>query len=293
MLTDPLWLRALKGAPLSCLAALSARRIPCAQPWLAIATGYHKEAVAAALGTLHQFGLACRISRVEGWVISMEGARLLAGALHSGDLAGDRRGADDPSGGQTGGGAPRTNLVDRPSSYEAWACQAPGAPGPDDGAAACSATVDDEAGNGGGKTAIWTDNPPSSRTLDMTPTASPTARPAPVEDEVGNRGGKTARQAEKPPSLCSPNLSPATPPADTPGWTGDQARDEAGNQGGKTAYEGGKSACLAENPLSTAGPDCPTGSSAGAGLPASAPSTPPQGGKTADQAEKPPVIAFG
>jgi len=73
MMGDALLLRALRGAPLSCLLALALTRRPSGSGWLTTLTGYRKDSVAAALRLLEQLGLVQNEGRYNGW-------RLTAGA---------------------------------------------------------------------------------------------------------------------------------------------------------------------------------------------------------------------
>ncbi len=71
-----IWLRALKGAPLSCLVALALANRSVGVLWLAGMTGYAKQAVTSAMQTLAQFGLAEQTNRYDGWRLTVSAAQL-------------------------------------------------------------------------------------------------------------------------------------------------------------------------------------------------------------------------
>lgn len=72
-------LRALKGAPLSCLFALHiARPHPLDREQLALMTGWKKDVVTSAMKLLCDlYGLAARVSRYAGWILTDTGHQLL------------------------------------------------------------------------------------------------------------------------------------------------------------------------------------------------------------------------
>jgi hypothetical protein len=73
---DPLTtLRALKGAPLSCLFALLLAHQPVTARWLSAATGYGNQAITTALSTLEQFRYAVCDSHRSAWRLA-EGVQL-------------------------------------------------------------------------------------------------------------------------------------------------------------------------------------------------------------------------
>jgi hypothetical protein len=86
MIGEALLLRALRGAPLSCLLALALTRRPSGSGWLTTLTGYRKDSVAAALRLLEQLGLAQSEGRYDGW-------RLTAGAWELSLFGGGQRSA--------------------------------------------------------------------------------------------------------------------------------------------------------------------------------------------------------
>jgi hypothetical protein len=63
-------LRALKGAPLSCLLAMLVAGHPVGAVWLESATGYSRQAVGHALGTLKTLHAARCLGRYESWELS-------------------------------------------------------------------------------------------------------------------------------------------------------------------------------------------------------------------------------
>jgi hypothetical protein len=87
MMGDALLLRALRGAPLSCLLALALTRRPSGSGWLTTLTGYRKDSVAAALRLLEQLGLVQNEGRYNGW-------RLTAGAWRLSLFGGGREAAE-------------------------------------------------------------------------------------------------------------------------------------------------------------------------------------------------------
>jgi len=65
------WLRALKGAPLSCLVALlSSEGAVVTRAWLCRATGYCKLTVSDALETLADWGLVAAAPEGDGWLLT-------------------------------------------------------------------------------------------------------------------------------------------------------------------------------------------------------------------------------
>jgi len=67
-------LRALKGAPLSCLLALKlAEERPVGTMWVGQVTGYREKTVGLALRALQRMGLAEQTARFEGWHLTQAG----------------------------------------------------------------------------------------------------------------------------------------------------------------------------------------------------------------------------
>jgi hypothetical protein len=69
-------LRALKGAPLSCLFALMFANQPVGKAWLSRMTGYSDKPVAAALDYLFEMGYVTSNGRYEAWQINSQAIQL-------------------------------------------------------------------------------------------------------------------------------------------------------------------------------------------------------------------------
>ena len=69
-MSNVLALRALKGAPLSCLIALGIAGRPVGVTWLSTATGFEKKAVIAGLRVLESLSLAANAARYNGWQLT-------------------------------------------------------------------------------------------------------------------------------------------------------------------------------------------------------------------------------
>ncbi len=69
-------LRALKGAPLSCLFALMFANQPVGKAWLSRMTGYSDKPVAAALDYLFEMGYVTSNGRYESWQINSQAIQL-------------------------------------------------------------------------------------------------------------------------------------------------------------------------------------------------------------------------
>jgi hypothetical protein len=69
-------LRALKGAPLSCLFALMFSNQPVGKEWLARMTGYSDKPIANALNYLSELGYVSSNNRYESWVLNTEAVQL-------------------------------------------------------------------------------------------------------------------------------------------------------------------------------------------------------------------------
>jgi len=77
-------LKVLKGAPLSCLAAMHLRAIPVTSAWLTRATGYPPESISQALEILSDYNLVSRVQRGKWQLnkkITFESLRQLANFL--------------------------------------------------------------------------------------------------------------------------------------------------------------------------------------------------------------------
>src|SRR5437763_1216417 len=70
-------LRALKGAPLSCLIAMHIAAQPVGANWLSAITGYAHQAITKALIVLREFQLAVETSRFNGWTLTPHGQQLV------------------------------------------------------------------------------------------------------------------------------------------------------------------------------------------------------------------------
>ena len=89
-MSNVLALRALKGAPLSCLIALSMSGRPVGVTWLSTATGFEKKAVIAGLRVLESLSLAASSARYNGWQLTDE-ARELPLMLSTGKAVEEQR----------------------------------------------------------------------------------------------------------------------------------------------------------------------------------------------------------
>lgn len=69
-------LRALKGAPLSCLFALMFANQPVGKAWLSRMTGYSDKPVAAALDYLLEMGFVTSNGRYEAWQLNSQAIQL-------------------------------------------------------------------------------------------------------------------------------------------------------------------------------------------------------------------------
>lgn len=69
-------LRALKGAPISCLVALHFSNRAVGNKWLVTATGYKANSIIDAMDALVELGHAVRVSRYSGWQLTDKGSQL-------------------------------------------------------------------------------------------------------------------------------------------------------------------------------------------------------------------------
>ena len=70
-------LRALKGAPMSCLVAMQIAQQPVGAAWLESATGYSNQAITKALQVLRELQVATQVGRFDGWVLLEQGQQLV------------------------------------------------------------------------------------------------------------------------------------------------------------------------------------------------------------------------